>query len=442
MRRPSLRPPPPIVAASSSTLSARELKPALKLELMRVDVRQIKDVDQIAQTFHARVFVQFRIANGALDEVLCKGLDERGTEPELKSARWFLEKLEWHNAASLPTVVTKMVNKMGERDLSLVLEVEGEFLETFELENFPIDYQELTIKLRTACAREGGMPCEFCQHSMKSSALNVDTANFSLKNVWRLEPNIDATITTHHAMAGRSYPCLFLTAHVHRKPGFYVVNVVAPMGLFALMTMLRFRIDFMPSRLGFCMTLLLTSVAYKFVAASSLPAISYLTLLDKFVVSCSVIILISIFEHAFTLDHEFDYVMGWITASCWAVTHLFFGLAAWRLKRRHRRHRRKREADRLNEKTLSRAASVYNLRTSVSDAMNDAVADAKADLRDLRDAAAEIVLSVSSPNRSPSPNALGRHAILGTATPGSASGSPMKNRRSPHGRSPLATLDA
>ena len=100
------------------------------------------------------------------------------------------------------------------------------------------------------------------------------------------------------------------------------------------------------------------------------------------------------------------------------------------------------EADRLNEKTLSRAASVYNLRTSVSDAMNDAVADAKADLRDLRDAAAEIVLSVSSPTRSPSPNALGRHAILGTATPGSASGSPLKNRRSPHGRSPLATLDA
>ena len=101
---------------------------------------------------------------------------------------------------------------------------------------------------------------------------------------------------------------------------------------------------------------------------------------------------------------------------------------------------RKREADRLNEKTLSRAASVYNLRTSVSDAVNDAVADAKADLRDLRDAAAEIVLSVSSPTRSPSPN--GRHAILGTATPGSASGSPLKNRRSPHGRSPLATLDA
>ena len=145
-------------------------------------------------------------------------------------------------------------------------------------------------------------------------------------------------------------------------------------------------------------------------------------------------------EHAFTLDHEFTRG-GLDHRQLLGRAHLFFA-SRRRLKRRHRRHRRKREADRLNEKTLSRAASVYNLRTSVSEAMNDAVADAKADLRDLRDAAAEIVLSVSSPTRSPSPNALGRHAILGTATPGSASGSPLKNRRSPVGRSPLATLDA
>ena len=94
MRRPSLRPPPPLVAASSSTLSARELKPALKLELMRVDVRQIKNIDQIAQTFNARVFIQFRIDGGALDEALCEGLNDRGAEPALRSARWFLDKLE------------------------------------------------------------------------------------------------------------------------------------------------------------------------------------------------------------------------------------------------------------------------------------------------------------------------------------------------------------
>ena len=48
---------------------------------MRVDVRQIKDVDQIAQAFHARVFVQFRIANGALDEVLCKGSTSAAPSP-------------------------------------------------------------------------------------------------------------------------------------------------------------------------------------------------------------------------------------------------------------------------------------------------------------------------------------------------------------------------
>ena len=156
------------------------------------------------------------------------------------------------------------------------------------------------------------MPCEFCQHSMKSSALNVDTANFSLKNVWRLEPNIDATITTHHAMAGRSYPCLFLTAHVHRKPGFYVVNVVAPMGLFALMTLLRFRIQLPDLRLSFSMTLIFIAIAYKFVTIGALPAIAYLTLLDKFVMSQTLLIVLSAFEHGFG-HQEYDLIVVWVT---------------------------------------------------------------------------------------------------------------------------------
>ena len=56
---------------------------------MRVDVRQIKNIDQIAQTFNARVFIQFRIDGGALDEALCEGLNDRGAEPALRSARWF-----------------------------------------------------------------------------------------------------------------------------------------------------------------------------------------------------------------------------------------------------------------------------------------------------------------------------------------------------------------
>ena len=76
-----------LATAARATQAAQKLKHPLKLELMRVDVRQIKNIDQIAQTFNARVFIQFRIDGGALDEALCEGLNDRGAEPALRSAR-------------------------------------------------------------------------------------------------------------------------------------------------------------------------------------------------------------------------------------------------------------------------------------------------------------------------------------------------------------------
>ena len=375
-----------LATAARATQAAQKLKHPLKLELMRVDVRQIKNIDQIAQTFNARVFIQFRIDGGALDEALCEGLNDRGAEPALRSARWFLDKLEWHNAAELPTIITKMVNKMNDRDLSLVLEVEGSFLETFELENFPIDYQELTIKLRTACAREGGMPCIFCKTALKSCALNVDTGNFSLANVWRLEPIVDAFISSYQAMEGRTYPVLSMRCHIHRLPGFYVLNVVLPMGLFALMTLLRFRIQLPDLRLSFSMTLIFIAIAYKFVTIGALPAIAYLTLLDKFVMSQTTIIVLSAFEHGFG-HQEYDLVVVWVTVGLWIAAHLYFAARAFAVKRLQRKQRRTRQSDRLSQRRLSRAASLYNLRTSVSGKAADAgksdpatsVADAIAD---------------------------------------------------------------
>ena len=312
-----------------------------------------------------------------------------------------MDKLEWHNAAELPTIITKMVNKMNDRDLSLVLEVEGSFLETFELENFPIDYQELTIKLRTACAREGGMPCIFCKTALKSCALNVDTGNFSLANVWRLEPIVDAFISSYQAMEGRTYPVLSMRCHIHRLPGFYVLNVVLPMGLFALMTLLRFRIQLPDLRLSFSMTLIFIAIAYKFVTIGALPAIAYLTLLDKFVMSQTLLIVLSAFEHGFG-HQEYDLIVVWVTVGLWIATHLYFAARAFAVKRLQRKQRRTRQSDRLSQRRLSRAASLYNLRTSVSGKAADA---GKSDpATSVADAIADRIVhpSISSPTRSTS----------------------------------------
>lgn len=51
-------------------------------------------------------------------------------------------------------------------------------------------------------------------------------------------------------------------------------------------------------RLGLTFTLILTSVAYKFVVAASIPALSYQTLLDVYVLICFAWMLIAALENA------------------------------------------------------------------------------------------------------------------------------------------------
>ena len=230
------------------------------------------------------------------------------------------------------------------------------------------------------------MPCIFCKTALKSCALNVDTGNFSLANVWRLEPIVDAFISSYQAMEGRTYPVLSMRCHIHRLPGFYVLNVVLPMGLFALMTLLRFRIQLPDLRLSFSMTLIFIAIAYKFVTIGALPAIAYLTLLDKFVMSQTLLIVLSAFEHGFG-HQEYDLIVVWLTVGLWIAAHLYFAARAFAVKRLQRKQRRTRQSDRLSQRRLSRAASLYNLRTSVSGKAADAgksdpatsVADAIAD---------------------------------------------------------------
>jgi len=78
-----------------------------------------------------------------------------------------------------------------------------------------------------------------------------------------------------------------------RKPGYYVYNVIYPMMILTYLAAVAFSNVQQTSRgekLTISLTVLFTAVAYKFVVASSLPQISYLTELDRFVNLCFVFI--------------------------------------------------------------------------------------------------------------------------------------------------------
>lgn len=139
------------------------------------------------------------------------------------------------------------------------------------------------------------------------------------------------------ASIGLSYPGLRFAVHVQRKSGYYVINVVCPTGLFALLCGCQAWIPRanVADRLSVSLTLLLTATAYKFVTASMLPAVAYQTFLDKYVSMCSIIIILMVLEAplASNWSNNFDVVSMCIILGMWFVIQIWYTVRVFQFHR-------------------------------------------------------------------------------------------------------------
>ena len=157
----------------------------------------------------------------------------------------------------------------------------------------------------------------------------VDTENFALSNVWRLRPSVAVeNKPTNMQELGLSYPGLRFVLCVHRRPDYYIVNIVMPTALIVLLTGAQFRIaaEDVANRIDVGLTLLLTAVAFKLVTSNMTPEVAYLTLLDRYVGVSNVIIVLAVMAAAVAseVDDTFDRAAVWSLLGLWAVLNFWF----------------------------------------------------------------------------------------------------------------------
>ena len=148
--------------------------------------------------------------------------------------------------------------------------------------------------------------------------------------------------------AGYMYGCAKLKILMARRTAYYWTNIATPMGALTYMSAMSAAHE--PNgepmgtadRLSVTLTLLLTAVAYKFVVASSLPTVSYWTVLDKYVLLCFLFILLFSVENVvfptFLMDRSDPgnvqglFPEAWLVAAYLAsftVLNVWFGRVAW-----------------------------------------------------------------------------------------------------------------
>ncbi|XP_028408118.1 uncharacterized protein LOC114530711 [Dendronephthya gigantea] len=165
----------------------------------------------------------------------------------------------------------------------------GIFKEILELSDFPFDYQSLSVQI------ESDWPDNIMSFEKNNEIKDsVILQTFAGCHEWSLCPHVVAGRVDpkkNNSGSHRTYPNYEITCHVKRKPNFYMWNVALIMGLIMSLTFCSFSVDVdsPEDRLSVTLTLLLTSVAFKFVVSQSLPNVSYLTCLDQYVISCMII---------------------------------------------------------------------------------------------------------------------------------------------------------
>lgn len=191
-----------------------------------------------------------------------------------------------------------------------------------ELERFPYDRQILKCKFFCAAAdtypwnaeSKRPLPEVFEQYSSVAEIYwDLDT--------WKFE-EMDCLFGQHRVV---------LQAYMSRSGSFYLSNIVFITYIIVLISMSVCAIDVTDygSRLSVLITAILTAVAFKFVCAGYMPPVSYLTLLDMYVILSFawllMIVLISfiIIYLDYEVASQINVISTIVSAVAWTLLHIY-----------------------------------------------------------------------------------------------------------------------
>ncbi|XP_046574337.1 LOW QUALITY PROTEIN: cys-loop ligand-gated ion channel-like [Haliotis rubra] len=351
------------------------------VEQVRVYIRvvflKIGEVNTLKEKYAADVFLQARWEQPKH----YKQLDENGKEEEwdpqlqIENVLGDAKEEEWRYKEAISP------------DHFRVFEcrrIKGVFVENLELQHFPFDTQDLSLTISSELTE-----CEVDLLEDKEELSSVNKQSFVDEQEWALFEHVEMfpkVSVKEYTSSRERHPTMMVMCHAARRPGFFVWNIFLTMMLITLLAFTTFAIGvtLTQNRLQLSFTLVLTGVAFKFVVNQSLPRISYLTYMDKYILSsmvylCLVCVWHSVIGRLHEIGHD-DWAMDydWKALLCFVCTYVSFhlGFSAWIYKyawRRRRLMEKKDEAYRDKVKMICREESATLLKRRRMSAWSPAV---------------------------------------------------------------------
>ena len=118
---------------------------------------------------------------------------------------------------------TAGLNERGEAYISERRKLRGVFLENLELQNFPLDVQDLSV---TVVSERQDSEVEIVADEEDPSSVNVGT--FADEQEWKLYQHVEVTkktVRVEFANQQRTHSAIQVTCRAARRPGYFYYNV-------------------------------------------------------------------------------------------------------------------------------------------------------------------------------------------------------------------------
>lgn len=293
------------------------------------EIRMVKDVDCVGQSF----FSDFTIYLKWYDETFkSKRPTDAPIHVPLQEA-----KVPAHyivNVVDLPLRDESTYIAVGDPPGIITYEAmyTGILSELMELEYFPLDSQDLSISVRF---KETHVRCQTLMPKDKFQRVR-DSVAMAEWLVYKPRTSVEI------GKAGRA--CWTVQLRIYRQADYYVSNVILPMTLFSCGTFASFLYepDDWYSRSCHILQILLAYLALKFVIMSSLPKVSFFTLLDLFLFPTYVFIFgmisyCAVMKYFFVMEYfesgdvqarDYDIIFALCCFIFWLACHVSF-FATW-----------------------------------------------------------------------------------------------------------------
>lgn len=275
---------------------------------VQVSYTKILDIDTINQRFQAEAIIESKWCDPHIKSFTHQIDEKKMWRPDIYVENAIKDVREEVSYKVLPfndkilrkTAMSNQNIEIKDKEQYMVCElrkVTGIFYENLELEDFPLDIQDLSL---TVATKKPGSIVNFIL--LQNETKSIKISNTLDKSMWKMHNRLHTSkdkIHREYSFGKREYPAIIVSAKASRLPGFFYWNALIPILLVSLASLAPFVVDIKipQSRLPATCTLMLTSVSIRWTVGRLLPTVSYLTSLDKYSLMSMLIITTELIYH-------------------------------------------------------------------------------------------------------------------------------------------------